>query len=50
LRNGEFLDGGRWNEIDAGVRQVVEDNWQPLRDEWDRMYGDVNPISSEESG
>ncbi|HEV3262395.1 MAG TPA: hypothetical protein VG013_36425 [Gemmataceae bacterium] len=48
LRNGRFMGAGSWNEINEEVREAVEANWQRLRDEWDDMYGDVNPISSEE--
>jgi len=49
LRNGEFMDGGNWNEISEEIHQIVTENWGRLRDEWDRRYGDVNPITSEES-
>jgi hypothetical protein len=48
LRDQKFLDGGSWKEIDKGVRAIIEANWRTLRTEWDRRYGDVNPISSEE--
>jgi hypothetical protein len=47
LRDGEFLDGGRWNEIDDDVHQLIDDNWDLLGKEWDRVYGDVNPIAGE---
>ena len=50
LRNGTFMDEGSRKEIDEEVREAVEANWQLLRAEWDRMYGDVNPISSEDPG
>ena len=43
------MDGGNWNEISEEIHQIVTENWGRLRDEWDRRYGDVNPITSEES-
>jgi len=48
LRNGQFMDGGGWKEIPEYVRELVQANWQLLQDEWDRRYGDVNPIAGED--
>jgi len=48
LRTRQLMDGGSWNEINSEVRNIIEVNWETLRGEWDRMYGDVNPISSED--
>jgi hypothetical protein len=49
LRSGEFMvpPGGSWKEIDAGVRALIEANWQALREAWDAMYPH-NPIQSPE--
>lgn len=51
LRDGEFLvpPGGNWKEIDARLRAVIEvqENWQRLREEWDRA-NPTNPVSSAE--
>jgi len=49
LRDGGFLvpPGGDWNDIDERVRTAIEDSWQRLCDEWDRMYP-TNPISRAE--
>src|ERR1700730_13597874 len=49
LRDKSFLvpPGGKWAEIDDGVRKLTEENCQSLQDAWDRMYPS-NPISSQE--
>jgi len=51
LRTGGFLvpPGGSWNDIDAGVRDLIEDvdNWKGLCDAWDERYPH-NPVSSAE--
>ncbi len=49
LRDREFLNppGGRWKEIDLRVRDEIENKWNLLCDEWDRMYPE-NPIRSED--
>ena len=47
LRSHEFLvpPGGKWKEIDARVRDVIEAaaNWRRLCDEWDLAYP-TNPV------
>ena len=51
LRTGKFLDeGDKWSQIDKGVRTRIENekNWETLQDEWDKLHGSHNPISSEE--
>ena len=50
LRDGDCMDDGSWAEIDEGVRALIEANWDVLCQEWDRRYGDVNPISSKDDG
>lgn len=48
LRTGKFLDtGGKWSQIDDDVRAAIEREWETLRSEWDKLHGDINPISSE---
>ncbi len=49
LRDGEFLvpPGGSWKEIDVRVREVIEQNWKRLCDEWDQKYPS-NPIDSKD--
>jgi hypothetical protein len=48
LRDGTFLEeDDRWNQIHDEVRQAVENEWETLRAEWDRLYPD-NPVSAEE--
>ncbi len=48
LRNGQFMGDGDWSDINEEVREIIEAAWQLLREQWDAMYGDVNPISSAE--
>jgi hypothetical protein len=47
LRTGSFLvpPGGNWNDIDAEVREIIENDWEALCDAWDEKYPE-NPISS----
>src|ERR1700676_1207709 len=49
LRDKSFLvpPGGKWAEIDQGVRELIEKNWKTLQEAWDKKYPS-NPISSEE--
>jgi hypothetical protein len=47
LRTRTFMDDGDWSEIDEDVRTAIEENWELLCAEWDRMYPN-NPIQSEE--
>src|SRR4051812_21358390 len=49
LRDGSFLapPGGKWADIDAEVRRIIEDNWQDLQDAWDKKYPS-NPIASKD--
>jgi hypothetical protein len=48
LRNESFLDrGDKWSQIDEGVRQAIEENWDALIDEWDAIHPD-NPVDGEE--
>ncbi len=47
LRNGTFLDGGKWSEIDDAVKAAIMKEWHTLRSEWDKLHGKFNPISSE---
>jgi hypothetical protein len=50
LRDKEFLvpPGGKWADIDDEVRELIEKNWQALREAWDKMYPN-NVISSMEA-
>lgn len=44
LRDGGFLDrGDRWSQIEVGVRQEIESNWDLLIREWDAIHPD-NPV------
>ncbi len=47
LRNGKFLNGGKWSEIDDDVKAAIMKEWEKLRSEWDKLHGKFNPISSE---
>jgi hypothetical protein len=49
LRTGEFLDAGEKGQIDADVIAAIENRWQTLKAEWDRIHGAINPISSGET-
>ena len=41
LRDGNFMDKGhKWSQIDDGVRQAIEDNWDTLIAEWDAIHPD----------
>ena len=44
LRTGRLMDpGAAWSQIDSGVQRAIRDNWDTLRDQWDRMYP-TNPV------
>lgn len=44
LRDGGFLDrGDRWSQIEDGVREEIERNWDLLIREWDAIHPD-NPV------
>ena len=49
LRGFNFLvpPDGKWADIDDEVRELIEQNWDCLRDAWDTMYPN-NPITSED--
>ncbi len=47
LRTGKLMDGSSWKEINKDVKKIIEKNWKRLREEWDRRYGEVNPISGQ---
>lgn len=48
LRDRELLvpPGGRIRDIDPGVMQVIDAQWERLREEWDARYPE-NPVSSD---
>lgn len=48
LRTRQFLDGGNWSELDVGVKTAIDNNWETLQTEWDRLHGEFNPISSQD--
>ena len=44
LRDGELLDrGDHRRQIDEGVQQAIEDNWELLIAEWDEIHPN-NPV------
>ena len=44
LRDGTFRERGhKWSQIDKGVRQAIEDNWDLLIAEWDAIHPN-NPV------
>jgi hypothetical protein len=49
LRDKDVLvpPGGRLKQIDQGVMQIIEENWDRLKAAWDAMYPE-NPVSSAE--
>lgn len=48
LRTGEFLDSGdKWSQIDDDVKSAIQKDWKTLQAEWDKLHGDINPLSSE---
>lgn len=45
LRTQIFLDhGAEWRDIDPKVKAAIQANWQTLQSEWDKRYGDNNPV------
>jgi len=47
LRTGEFLyPGGKWSEIDDGVRAAIKREWEALKSAWNKIHGKTNPVSS----
>jgi hypothetical protein len=49
LRDKSFLvpPGGKWDDIDDDVRELIDGNWKSLQDAWDKKYP-TNPILSKE--
>jgi hypothetical protein len=49
LRDKQLLvpPGGRIRDIDAGVMQVIEEQWEWIKEAWDAKYPE-NPVSSVE--
>ncbi len=45
LRDRTFIvpPGGGWNDVHAGVRRAIEDNWNTLVQAWDTKYPE-NPV------
>src|SRR5438128_667633 len=51
LRTGKFMDAEPDpDEVPEALVKIIkaERNWQALREEWDSIYGETNPIESEE--
>jgi hypothetical protein len=47
LRDGRFLDAGRWKDFPDAIREAIERNWDRLCQEWDAMYPH-NPVRGQE--
>ena len=44
LRTGEMMDlGDSWKQVDPVVKAAVFENWNRIRQEWDRRYRH-NPV------
>jgi hypothetical protein len=48
LRTEAFLDkGDKWSQIDEMVKKAIEESWESLQAEWDRMHPG-NPVRGDE--
>ena len=47
LRDKQLLEppGGQIRDIDPAVMQIIEENWEQLKEAWDEKYPE-NPVSS----